>query len=593
MSDAAWVSGNAALDVRDSLRSLGSSAANVAAVAGFAIEAAQMVDAFIRGDWDRLGEVSTGMLGGTAFGYAGMVIGAALIVPATAWGVVGVGVIAGVFAAFGHGLGVKAWVNTSYLTSRTFVPRRDPLTLDLDNDGLETVGINPAAPILFDHNGDGIKTATGWVKPDDGLLVYDRNGNGSIDSGRELFGDSTLLYTGGTAADGFAALAQEDTNLDGLVNASDANFAKLRIWRDLNQDGISQTSELFTLAAQNIAALKVAKTEHSVTLANGNQIADLGGYIKTDGSEGALGEVVGMGDINLASNPFYSEFTDPIPLTEAAQEIASMQGAGMVRNLQEAASIDGGLATQVAALATPITRAQMWNQLDSLIDSWANTSGMKTSVQDAASQGYLLKYLAPGMSNADIISIFGLVTSGADVPGALSDTEKARRAGIQAQLTHINQLIAILERFNGTPYVSVAHSGITTGTGVAMQSTTNGGTNAAGGSMSTTPYLFVPLGAGNLALLEQSYAQLKQSVYDGLVMQTRLKGYLDAITLTIDESGIQLDCSGLETAMDARHSTDAGNALIDRIELIKYAGGALQGSGWQEAANEFVWRKKA
>ncbi|MFA7317403.1 MAG: hypothetical protein WC029_07560, partial [Sulfuricella sp.] len=53
----------------------------------------------------------------------------------------------------------------------------DPLTLDLDGDGLETVGIDPNAPTLFDHNADGIKTGTGWVSADDGMLVMDRNGN--------------------------------------------------------------------------------------------------------------------------------------------------------------------------------------------------------------------------------------------------------------------------------------------------------------------------------------------------------------------------------------------------------------------------------
>ncbi|MBK6639333.1 MAG: hypothetical protein IPG34_17785 [Rhodocyclaceae bacterium] len=96
---------------------------------------------------------------------------------------------------------------------------RRPPTLDLDGDGLETIGINPAAPILFDHDGDGIKTATGWINPDDALLVFDRNGNGVIDNGSELFGDATDLYTGGKAADGFAALAQEDTNRDGKVDS--------------------------------------------------------------------------------------------------------------------------------------------------------------------------------------------------------------------------------------------------------------------------------------------------------------------------------------------------------------------------------------
>ncbi|MBK6905930.1 MAG: hypothetical protein IPH08_01955 [Rhodocyclaceae bacterium] len=131
-------------------------------------------------------------------------------------------------------------------------PPKDPLTLDLDNDGLETVGITPIAPILFDHDGDGIKSATGWIKPDDALLVFDRNGNGLIDNGSELFGDATALYTGGLARDGFAALAQEDTNLDGKVDALDARFADLRLWRDLNQDGVSQANELSTLEAQGV-----------------------------------------------------------------------------------------------------------------------------------------------------------------------------------------------------------------------------------------------------------------------------------------------------------------------------------------------------
>ena len=188
--------------------------------------------------------------------------------------------------------------NTNFLSATTFIQRVDPLTLDLDGDGLETTGINPGNPILFDHDADGVRTATGWVKPDDAFLVFDRNNNGLIDSGRELFGDSTALYAGGTAADGFAALAQEDTNHDGLVNASDAHWASLRLWRDLNQDGISQSNELFTLQSQNIAALKVGSTEHSQTLANGNQIADLGGYLKTDGSEGTL-QLKGSASINF------------------------------------------------------------------------------------------------------------------------------------------------------------------------------------------------------------------------------------------------------------------------------------------------------
>lgn len=111
---------------------------------------------------------------------------------------------------------------------RYIPPRRDPLILDLDGDGLETVPPNTANPILFDHSSDGMKTGTGWGKADDGFLVLDRDGNTTIDSGRELFGDSTPLFDAdgneiGKAADGFAALTQEDTNHDGIVNTQDAH----------------------------------------------------------------------------------------------------------------------------------------------------------------------------------------------------------------------------------------------------------------------------------------------------------------------------------------------------------------------------------
>lgn len=62
-------------------------------------------------------------------------------------------------------------INTAFLSSKTATPLRvDPLILDLDNDGLETIGINTSNPILFDHNGNGVRTATGWVKSDDAFL---------------------------------------------------------------------------------------------------------------------------------------------------------------------------------------------------------------------------------------------------------------------------------------------------------------------------------------------------------------------------------------------------------------------------------------
>lgn len=211
-------------------------------------------------------------------------------------------------------------VSDNFTGAGNFIRRRDPLTLDLDHDGIETVGIDPNNPLLFDHDGDSVKTATGWISPDDAFLVLDRDGNGTIDDGTELFGDSTPITDaeGNTrnAVDGFEALAAEDTNVDGKVDSQDGNFTNLRLWRDLNQNGLSEAGELSTLADSGIASISVGKTENSTLLPNGNVLADLGTYTETDGSDGALGAATGhLGDVDLTSNTFYSQFTDTAPKT--------------------------------------------------------------------------------------------------------------------------------------------------------------------------------------------------------------------------------------------------------------------------------------
>ncbi|MGF6149008.1 Uncharacterised protein [Kingella potus] len=70
------------------------------------------------------------------------------------------------------------------------------MVLDLDGDGIETVAANGFAGSLFDHDNDGIRTAGGWLASDDGFLVWDKNGNGRIDNGTELFGNNTALAGG-------------------------------------------------------------------------------------------------------------------------------------------------------------------------------------------------------------------------------------------------------------------------------------------------------------------------------------------------------------------------------------------------------------
>ena len=114
---------------------------------------------------------------------------------------------------------------------------QSPIALDLDGDGIETVNINDSAH--FDHDANGFAEQTGWVGSDDGLLVYDRNNDGIIDTGRETFGNTTLLSNGTPADNGFQALAELDGNKDGKIDENDTIWTSLKVWQDYDGDGYS------------------------------------------------------------------------------------------------------------------------------------------------------------------------------------------------------------------------------------------------------------------------------------------------------------------------------------------------------------------
>ncbi|MDR2672336.1 MAG: hypothetical protein LBC35_03410 [Coriobacteriales bacterium] len=121
-------------------------------------------------------------------------------------------------------------------------PVIDPLVLDLSGAGISVVGIEDGT--YFDFDGDGIAQRTAWISEGSGLLVYDRNDNEQIEDGSELFGDWTELESGVFAINGFAALAEFDTNADGVIDENDEAFSNLRVWIDSDHDGFSDAGEL-------------------------------------------------------------------------------------------------------------------------------------------------------------------------------------------------------------------------------------------------------------------------------------------------------------------------------------------------------------
>jgi hypothetical protein len=110
----------------------------------------------------------------------------------------------------------------------------------------------------FDLAGKSSSIGTDWVSARTPWLALDRNNNGSIDDGAELFGSMTQLSTGVRARQGFEALADLDENRDGVIDSQDTSYAQLLLWSDHNQDRVSQPNELQHLAEAGVESLSLA-----------------------------------------------------------------------------------------------------------------------------------------------------------------------------------------------------------------------------------------------------------------------------------------------------------------------------------------------
>jgi hypothetical protein len=146
--------------------------------------------------------------------------------------------------------------------------------VDLSGKGFNLT--NAAGGVRFDISGTGHPIQIAWTAPgnDNGFLFLDRNGNGVVDGGNELFGNFTPQPQS-SRPNGFLALAEFDKpanggNGDGVIDARDAVFGKLRVWVDANHDGISQPNELFTLSEVGIVSISLDYSVSSRTDPNGN-----------------------------------------------------------------------------------------------------------------------------------------------------------------------------------------------------------------------------------------------------------------------------------------------------------------------------------
>ena len=255
------------------------------------------------------------------------------------------------------------------------ISQASPIILDLNGDGIGTTTTENGAH--FDHEGDRFAEKSAWVDSNDALLVWDRDGNGQIDDGGELFGNNYTLQDGTKAANGFEALKEFDSNGDGVVDAIDERWSELQLWQDRNGNGVVDDGELLTMEEAGVAGLHTGHQDQEYTDENGNQHSQSGSFIKDDGTTGQ------MNDVWFQTDSIDTKYLDEIAISDDIGTLPNLRGWGEVPSLHQAMALDGtgrlqALVERFVAADPATAKTLVWD----IIFAWTGVTDL-----DPASRG--------------------------------------------------------------------------------------------------------------------------------------------------------------------------------------------------------------
>lgn len=213
----------------------------------------------------------------------------------------------------------------------------DPIVIDLNVDELlETTDVKNG--VYFDMDNKGFKEKTAWVSANDGLLVMDRNEDGLINSGAELFGDQNILMSGEVSSGGYISPEELDEDKNLKIDAQDSKFNQIKVWRDKNQDGISTKDELFGLEELSIKAIHLENNVVNETDGNGNTIdSQISDHKKPELDNLQISETI-------KSLPDIPSFGNVYSLRQAM----ALDQSGSLKNLVEAFVNDNNLINKIS-----------------------------------------------------------------------------------------------------------------------------------------------------------------------------------------------------------------------------------------------------
>lgn len=514
---------------------------------GNALTFTQTINHAIQGEWGNVAQdATTWFAADAAYGLA-LRAGLVLLTPASSI-VVATAASIGVMWAIGYAM--DSWncdpTEPNKNPTDPFIPDPnggskdyrieyyDPIILDLNSDGIiQTIDDNGYFGALFDHDGDGIRTATGWVDKEDGLLVRDIDGNGKIDNGKELFGDNTILKNGQKATSGMEALADIDDNADGIIDDKDQAFNSLKVWQDKNGDGISTSDELLTLAQAGITSINLIDKQTVNQVTNGGIIKESATFTKTDGSVSTLA------DVNFNKDTIHTRYETEAALSDAVAKLPSVYGSGRLPNIQQAAMKSDALTQLLEQYVATNSRSVQKSLLDNIMLEWAATDPQYTEANIDIMRSENIRW----QQSSDSTNVIRL-RRGEQIPEYLTfeppPPQKAD-AELEAKVKFVDAML-----------------------GIAPTST-----------------LF-EVNRSQIASFTEAYDNAKVSLYKNLLNQTILKPYLEAVDVYTDGENMVMTFDKLNQLITTKYQANTLEALEDLKDLLTLNGAMLEVGGWEQ-----------